>query len=563
MNSGPVESTRTPKLLSWEPDVSVLIFGNGNFQRLALFCAQLSLFVSILHGLAHYVFTKNVNHWCKPPEEYAHLSVVEWKNISVPKDGDDVLGSCTRYEPPLSIPSENRTEVPCDGWDYDAETSGTTITTEYDLVCERRWLVSLLLITYYAGSAITLPLAGFAADRFGRRPVLIVSLMIQMGSLLASCFFRSLEMFAVLRCQISIAVSAFEVIIIVVLFEVTSQSHRVLFVTLAIAVPLVLAPITTFVLGTLVAHWVLIQGLLMLPAALLAVALYPIAESPRWLMVTWRFKEAEQAILWASKINGVTDFSEVRAAFCRVKENVVSQLGFSATPSVFDIACSKSIRTRSAIVFGCWLVQFNAYFNIIAPQVRLINVTVQAVILILSLPVMVLNYYSMKTCGRRRTLSLNFLLVSVLALAQGVLIYVDSPRELGIVNVAAMLTLNALFVTMFVYTVEIYPTALRCMALSAAFICGRIGRMTASMINNAFKFGPLVNQVIPIVVSGTGLFIFSLLVTLLPETLPSPLTDTTQPAVLEEKWQTKSPPQPKPKGRNKTKKQKVLSAEWP
>ncbi|XP_029845217.2 solute carrier family 22 member 7-like [Ixodes scapularis] len=563
MNSGPLESARTTKLLFWEPDVSVLIFGNGNFQRLALFCAQLSLFMMVLHGLVHFVFTKNVNHWCKPPEEYAHLSVVEWKNISVPKDADGVLGSCTRFEPPLSIPSENRTEVPCNGWDYDVETPGTTITTEYDLVCERRWLVSLLLMAYHAGSVITLPLAGFAADRLGRRPVLIMSIMLQMGSSLASCFFRSLGMFAMLRCQISIAVSAFQVIIIVILFEVTSQSHRMLFVTLAIAVPIVLAPITTFVLGKLVTQWVLIQGLLMLPTALLAVALYPIAESPRWLMVTWRFREAEQAILWASEMNGVTDFSEVRAAFCRIKENVVSQQGFSAAPSVFDIACSKSIRTRSAIVFCFWFVEFSSYYIIIAPQVRSISLTVQAVIWFLSVPVMVLNYYAMKRLGRRGTLSLNCLLVSVLALAQGVLICLGSPREIGIVNVAAMLTLNALFVTMFVYTIEVYPTALRCMALSAAFMWGKIGRMTASIINDAFKFNSLESQVLPIVLSGTSLFIFSLLVTVLPETLPLPLTDTVLPAVFEEKWQIKSPPQPKPKRRKKAKKPKVPPAELP
>ncbi|XP_040071413.1 solute carrier family 22 member 6-like [Ixodes scapularis] len=508
MNSGPVESARTPKLLSWEPEVSVLIFGNGNFQRLALFCAQISLFVAILHAPVHYEFTKNVNHRCKPPEEYTHLSVIEWKNISVPKDADDVLGSCTRYEPPLSMPSNNRTEVPCDGWDYDVETSGTTITTEYDMVCDRRWMVSLLLMAYHAGS-----------DHHH-------------GSL---------------RGDLTISPGAV----------------LVLFVRLAIAVPLVLAPITTFVLGKLVAHWVLIQGLLMLPTALLAVALYPIAESPRWLMVTWRFKEDEQTILWAPKMNGVTDFCEARAVFCRFKENVVSQLGLSAKPSVFDIACSKSIRTRSALVFGWWSVEFSTFINIIDTQVLLKNVAVQAVIWIMSVPVMVLNYYAIQILGRRGMLSLYYLLVSVLALAQGVLTYVDSTLEIGIVNVAAMVTLNTLFVTLFVYTVAFYPTALRCMALSAAFVCGKIGNMTASVINDAFKFGPLVSQVLPMVISETSLFIFSLLVTLLPEALPLPPADTIQPAAFKEMWHMKSPPQPKHKWRSKAKKQKVLYAALP
>ncbi|CAN8000402.1 unnamed protein product, partial [Ixodes hexagonus] len=530
--------------VSEEPGASVLVFGHGNFQRLTLFCAQLSLFVTILNGLSHYVSTRNVDHWCKPPEEYAHLPVAEWKNISVPEDSDGVLGSCTRYEPPLSSPSDNRTEVPCDGWDYDIERDGTTIVTEFNLVCDRRRLIPMLVTAYNAAGAITLPLAGFAADRRGRRPVLAVSVLIQMAALLASCFSGNLAVYATLRCHIAMAVSASQMTIVVVLFEVTAAPHRVMFCTLAIAVPVLLAPVTITVLTKMVSHWVLMQAMVMLPTSLLGVALYPTAESPRWLMVTWKFKKAEWAILWAARMNGLTDFNMVHAEFCRVKEGVVSQLGFAAKPAALDIVRSKPMRIRSVVIFGCWFFDYGAYFNIMVSQMLLTNATVQMVVWILSLPILVVNYYAMKTWGRRRTLSLNMILLSLLAASEAALIYLEHPFIFRMVNVAAILVLNVLYVSLFVYTIELYPTALRCMGLSGALMFARMGQMTAPVVRDILGSAPLAMKVLPLAMTGVCMFAFGLLVTLLPETPALPITNPLPQAASARERTLHSPVQP-------------------
>ncbi|EEC08193.1 hypothetical protein IscW_ISCW005394 [Ixodes scapularis] len=70
------------------------------------------------------------------PDEYAGLSADEWKNRSIPKDVDGRSSSCTRYEPPIPTPADNKTEVSCDRWDYDSEV-GATIVRDFSHVCGR------------------------------------------------------------------------------------------------------------------------------------------------------------------------------------------------------------------------------------------------------------------------------------------------------------------------------------------------------------------------------------------------------------------------------------------
>ncbi|CAN7952185.1 unnamed protein product, partial [Ixodes pacificus] len=124
----------SPRVPATEEDIHV--YGYGQFQRMALLCSIVSFFMNVVHSQTLLVMSRPVAHWCKPPDEYAGLSADEWKNTSIPKDVDGRFSSCTRYEPPMPTPADNKTGVRCDRWDYDSEV-GATIVRDFSLVCDR------------------------------------------------------------------------------------------------------------------------------------------------------------------------------------------------------------------------------------------------------------------------------------------------------------------------------------------------------------------------------------------------------------------------------------------
>ncbi|KAG0418677.1 hypothetical protein HPB47_004659 [Ixodes persulcatus] len=320
-----------------------------------------------------------------------------------------------------------------------------------------------------------------------------------------------------------------------------------MFSTLAIAVPTALALITVSVLSTLVFNWVQLQLLLMMPTCLLVVSFYLTEESPRWLM------EAEQAVLWAARVNGLTDFSQIRAELCRIKESVVSQLGFSTKHTVLDIFLSKSMRIRSAIISCCWFVVISAYINMSDSESLMKDTVVQVIISIASVPILGVNYRLIKTWGRRTTLSFCMITMSVLASAQTVIL-VGIPSLFRIVNITAMLFLNAQLLTIYVYTVEIYPTALRCVGVSGAFMLGRIGHMLSPMIRDIKGVYSLISQLFSMTVTAVSLQTFGLFDLLLPETSALRAVDSFPHVMPKDKWKFHSPVRFVHKGKRKHKK---------
>ncbi|KAM7297414.1 uncharacterized protein ISCGN_022565 [Ixodes scapularis] len=110
----------------------------------------------------------------------------------------------------------------------------------------------------------------------------------------------------------------YQAISTVLLFEVAPQDRRMLFCMLNICVPL---------------------GLVLLPTYHLT------DESSRWLITSWKFKDAERVIFWAARKNGLKVLFNVRSAYFRVKESAVSRDGFTAWPTIFHIVSSPLLRS--------------------------------------------------------------------------------------------------------------------------------------------------------------------------------------------------------------------------
>ncbi len=144
------------------------------------------------------------------------------------------------------------------------------------------------------GAALGAAVAGYFADRFGRKPVLIVDAIIFGVFAVVTGLANGLAVFLVARFLVGVAVGVASMITPLYIAEVAPARIRGAFVTLnqlAIVTGIVVAYYVDYVFsGT--GNWRAMFGSAVVPSLILLVALAFLPESPRWLAAHGRLDEA-------------------------------------------------------------------------------------------------------------------------------------------------------------------------------------------------------------------------------------------------------------------------------
>lgn len=83
--------------------------------------------------------------------------------------------------------------------DYEFLDSDTSVVTEWDLICDRRYLSAMLNTIYFVGVTVGSLVCGALCDMWGRRKLILACLYLQ-GAFGASLYLaQSLEQFFILR----------------------------------------------------------------------------------------------------------------------------------------------------------------------------------------------------------------------------------------------------------------------------------------------------------------------------------------------------------------------------
>ncbi|KAL1418965.1 hypothetical protein MTO96_025510 [Rhipicephalus appendiculatus] len=206
-----------------------------------------------------------------PPDKLAFLPADTWRNMSIPVEADGRYSSCTIYEPPEPVDQEeNRTAVPCHEWSYDIANKADSIVSRFDLVCGRQYLYDLSTLVPLFGSSLISPALGLAADRVGRKPVMVACAFTQLFATFGNTFSETYAFFLFTRFLIIAATDVTLITTFTLIHEVTDNARRSMFTLVDTAVPGTIVPPLLHAISILEPRWMLANALTIVTTGLLA-----------------------------------------------------------------------------------------------------------------------------------------------------------------------------------------------------------------------------------------------------------------------------------------------------
>ncbi|XP_037285695.2 solute carrier family 22 member 7 [Rhipicephalus microplus] len=507
-------SQNPSNVLEVERDEEVPL-GEGRFQVQALIVSMLAGTTFLLHLVSFRLTTRIMDHWCRPTEAFANLSVEEWRLMAIPIEQDGARSHCRRREPPDG--GSAASFVSCDSWDFDYAPYGNNIVSEWRLVCDRRWLIELAVLTYMAACVIALPVVGVAADRIGRKLVMNITLVALLVAGFTTSLANSYLLFVALRIVVSVSSNSLWLVQYSVLYEVSTIARRDRYCFLSMAVASIVMPLVVAGMSTLRLAWEAAHLFLMVPTTMLALAFYPVGdESCTWLLATMQPRKAERVALSVARMNSAdTDYcrswfaSEVRKAERRSSEH--------QTEHTVLTMLNPQLRRRFVLLCYVWSSLSFAFNQVNLNEIFPVKKTVSLAGILGMVPMYAGAYGMMSRYGAKRSCTVSMLIFSFVAVALTGTYGSEKHTSNGILVVILRMLANLFVVFAFVVTAQYYPVRVRCTGICVGFA---LGRLTGSLGEIVFRLFPKHRRDIMIAFVAVVMALCSMAVEYLPHRVP-------------------------------------------
>ncbi|XP_041509537.1 solute carrier family 22 member 16 [Microtus oregoni] len=406
-----------------------------------------------------------------------------------------------------------------DGYVYDHSKWRNSVVENLNLVCKWKWYAYMIQPLFIFGMLLGSIIFGYLSDRFGRRTVLWSTSIAVFFFGTASIFILDYFSFMAVRFLLTMAFSGYFGVAFVYVMEFVGKKSRTwasvhLNTFFAIGVMLVA------LVSSLVNAWWLYQIILCTVTAPFILCCWMLPETPLWLISEGRYKEAQGVI------NAMAVWNKSRP--CDLAELLSLDMSSSCDEScpafrklsLADLFHDWDVAKRTLIV---WLVWFTAnlgyyIFFMEATWKKEDQHLYLFVVGALEIPVYFFICISLDRVGRRYTAVSCLLLASFISVA-----CVATPPSHKTLKTTAVLTVKtatgSALAFLFIYTAELYPTIVRCLAVGSSIM---VSRMASFIV-------PFTNQVwivLPQVLFGILAILSGLLSLKLPETLNKPLAST-------------------------------------
>ncbi|XP_049783521.1 organic cation transporter protein isoform X2 [Schistocerca cancellata] len=515
-------------------DVLVEIGEFGRYQILNYFLICLPVFFGAANSLS-YVFTSGIpTYRCWIPECDNITNPVydaSWVSTAVPPGKE-----CIRYAPYDNNTSDgtcpsnfSKKEISCDHFVF--KDDEWTIVNEWDLTCpENLWKLSLVGTVHFAGILIGSSIFGLLADKFGRKIILILCILLMAVSGVAQALSTTYIAFQVfifinaLGCA-GVYPPAFIIGVELVGKNLREMSGIVLNYFYA------LGEAAVALVAYLCRDWVRTQLVISAPAAIFAVYYWIIPESVRWLLVNNRTKAAEDIIKKAAMMNKVVLSDHLLKTIDMQKGQLTVSKRNPEEKTIWEaivtVMKTKKLLLRSLYLFFIWAANAFVYYGLSINSTSLggnkyLNF---ALVALVEIPGYTISWIAMNRFGRRSSLVISMLMCSATCLGAA-FIPQDVNWAVVLLFLLGKLGITCSFGIVVVYTAELYPTVMRSAGVGASSTISRLGAMVA-------PFVPLLGtyvEPLPLLLFGVVSLLAGVLSLLLPETLGRKLPDTVEDA---------------------------------
>ncbi|XP_064487820.1 solute carrier family 22 member 13-like [Ornithodoros turicata] len=467
------------------PEINARQYGAIRFGILVAFL--LPFYDVIIHH-----FAPDVDHWCARPSFIKDKTTDKWKEYHLPKDETGNYSKCEIYK---GDTSKEKVKVPCNEWEYSPE-YGMTIVREWDLVCNRTWLVPVASSMFFIGSVCFLPLTGHVADWHGRRTVIRWATVSMQIISIAILFSHSFYLFLVLRFFLGAVASTLFVTTIVLLIETLSPNQRS---TYGVAVHLGYAAgnLLVAVLALFRLSWRIIQFVAVGYTSLLLLCCIGVMESPEWQVASTQEPTLDNPQL---KIWGYVVLNTVR-------------------PSGASIHMIQENGRKVASLILCWVAMSLTYQT--GVEVVIQSEFIYLLLALLRVPADCVAVLIAARYDRHWGLTCGFLVVAFSCIVACLCV-----QEVVLFNIAAV-SLNFSCVVavalLWLSTSEYYPTVIRCTGVAT---CSAIGQLFSLGAPAFLRLGKLTDDRLPLLIVAVLCLSGGVLAYNFPETKHGPLVGT-------------------------------------
>ncbi|XP_041453253.1 organic cation transporter-like protein [Lytechinus variegatus] len=414
----------------------------GRYQKWIYSLLCLFILVTPAQALIMGFLSEDVDHWCKRAEwesidcgrfgfNTSRQCDLGKRAVGIPwnyTDNDQtekVYSSCTRYNthgvefsPDLDL--DGYPVMPCDsGWKYgEVESGGTTLIKDFDAVCGQYYFVSLAQTLYFVGTGFGSIFIGVLSDRFGRRTVAFLCLVSTILSGVGLAFSPNIIMFLVLRCVVGVTNSGILYSTVVHANEIVGPSKRnwagnVVWCFFAIGI------MGLALLAYLIRNWRYLQLTVSVIPVLLLITWLTIPESPRWLLMRGRKKEAEDIIKRLARWNKV----EIKESFNMDKVAAKSDEGGGLKRDLVELFRHPKLRCYTVNMMWQLFAVSSVYYGISlgTGSLEVNNYVAFAVSGAVDIPAAFFGIFAIEYWSRRPTYMFLVLLCGAVLLASGFL----------------------------------------------------------------------------------------------------------------------------------------------
>uniref|UniRef100_A0A8C9LBQ0 Solute carrier family 22 member 7 n=1 Tax=Pavo cristatus TaxID=9049 RepID=A0A8C9LBQ0_PAVCR len=422
--------------------------GFGRFQILILLILCLPRINLPMHFLMHSFLAATPSHHCAIPhqEEFVNLTTEEILLISIPRKPDGTFRSCEMFSQPqfhlllnssLQPDNDSITQDCQQGWVYDHSQFTSTISTEWDLVCEQRGLNQATATFFFIGVMMGAVVFGYLSDRFDpcrKRPGILPHF-----ALLTKTRRPSPGEALCDPAEHCLPLTGMEWV------DIEHRTFSGILTSISWSVGNMLLALTAYLVREW--HWLLVA--VTGPCLLSIVCLWWVPESARWLIANGKVKQAHKHLLRCARMNGRKDFT---VSLEKKPRESFSYISLFRTPVL------RKISLCSGTVFG---VAFSYYGMSMSLTGFGLNMYLsQFVFGIIEIPAKMLMYVLVNRIGRRHSQAWTLILTGV-CIGANIIIPKPFTSLRSVIAVIAKGSSEAAFTTVYLYTSELYPTVLR------------------------------------------------------------------------------------------------------